>query len=133
VRDSTAILGGLIEHVVRDLTYERPEKWFRYVDSRLSLGCHDPTEKARLYEMKAACDCLAHNRGVINQDYLEKAGSAARYVDGYSVQIDERYLIESFTLLRDVIVAMAGAAARIASGPKPPRRFRGGRGHGEGR
>ena len=46
LRDCTAILGGLIERVVRDLTYERPEKWFRYIDSRLSLGCPDATHRA---------------------------------------------------------------------------------------
>ena len=127
LRDCTAILGGLIERVVRDLTYERPEKWFRYIDNRLGLGCPDTTQRARLYEMKAARDCLEHNRGVINRDYLNKAGTAARYAEGDLVQIDEPYLMECFALLRDVIVAMAGAAAGIASGPKPPRRLHGGR------
>ena len=43
--------------------------------------------------MKAARDCLEHNRGVINQDYLNKAGTAARYAEGDSVQIDEPYLM----------------------------------------
>ena len=66
----------------------------------------------KLYEMKAARDCLEHNRGVINRDYLNKAGTAARYAEGDLVQIDEPYLMECFTLLRDVIVAMAAAATR---------------------
>ena len=127
LRDCTAILGGLIDHVVRDLTYERPDRWFRYLDSRLSLGCPDDTQRAQLYEMKAARDCLEHNQGVINRDYLNKAGTAKRYDEGDLVQIDEPYLMECFTLLRDVTVAMAGSAAGIASGPKPPRGLHGGR------
>jgi hypothetical protein len=128
LRDCTAILGGLIERTVRDLTYERPEKWFRYLDSRLSLGCPDTTQRAGLYEMKAARDCLEHNRGVINRDYLDKAGTAARYAEGELVQIDEPYLMACFALLRGVVEVMAAAAAGIASGPKPPRpHHRGGR------
>jgi hypothetical protein len=81
--------------------------------------------------MKAARDCLEHNRGVINQDYLNKAGTAARYAEGDLIQIDEPYLMECSTLLRDVIVAMAGASVRIASGPKPTQRRHGGRRRGK--
>ena len=130
LRDCGAILGGVIERVVRDLTYERPEKWFRYLDSRLHLGCPDTNQRTRLYEIKAARDCLEHNRGVTNQDYLNKARTAAHYAEGEPVQNDEPYLMDCFTLLRDVIVAMAGTAVGIASGPKPPRRYhsRGSRG-----
>jgi hypothetical protein len=130
LRDCTAILSGLIEQIVRDLTYERPEKWFRYIDNRLDLGCPTATRRARLYEMNAARDCLEHNRGVINRDYLNKAGSVARYAEGDLVQIDEPYLMECSTLLRDVVAAMAGAAAGIASGPKPSRPGHGGRRRG---
>ena len=125
LRDFAAILDGLIERVVRDLTYERPEKWFRYIDNRLHLGCPTATQRIKLYEMKAARDCLEHNRGVINPDYLNKAGTAVRYTEGERVQIDEPYLMDSFALLRDATVAMAGAAAGIASGPKVPRRHHG--------
>jgi hypothetical protein len=121
LRDFSAILGGLIEHLVRDLTYERPEKWFRYIESRIRLGCPDATQQAKPYEMKAARDCMEHNQGVINRDYLNKAGTAARYDEGALAQIDEPYLMECFTSLRDIVVATAGAANGIASGPKPPR------------
>jgi hypothetical protein len=128
LRDCTAILDGLIERTVRDMTYERPEKWFRYLDSRVGLGCPDPAERARLYEMKAARDCLEHNRGVVSRDYLDKAGTAARFAEGELVRIDEPYLMACFALLRGVIERMAAAAAGIASGPKPPRpHHRGGR------
>ncbi len=51
-RDCTAILGGLIERIVRDLTYERPEKWFRYLDSRFNLGYPDMSQRSKLCELK---------------------------------------------------------------------------------
>jgi hypothetical protein len=131
LRDCTAIFGGLIERIVRDLTYERPEKWFRYIDNRLNLGCPDTTQRTKLYEMKAARDCLERNRGVISLDYVKKTGSAVRFAEGDLVQIDEPYLMECFKLLREVTVAMADSAVKIASSPKPPRRFHGGRRRGK--
>ena len=78
--------------------------------------------------MKAARDCLEHNRGVVNRDYIEKAGIAPRFAEGGLVRIDEPYLMACFALLRGVVEAMAASTARIASGPKPPRpHHRGGR------
>jgi hypothetical protein len=128
LRDCAPILDGLIERTVRDLAYERPEQWFRYIENRVSLGCPNPSEGARLYEMKAARDCLEHNRGLVNRDYLDKAGTAARHAEGGLVRIDEPYLMACFALLRGVVKAMAAAAAGIASGPKPARpHHRGGR------
>lgn len=126
LRDTTAVLGELIERVARDLTYGRPDKWFRYIEDRVSLGCTDADQREKLSEMKAARDCLEHNRGVVNHDYVNKSGRAARYAEGDRVQIEEPYLLECFTLLREVIEAMTAAASRIASGPKPLRPSRGG-------
>ena len=114
-RDCTAILGGLSERVVRDLAYERPEKWFRYIDSRINLGCPDTTQQAKLSEMKAARDCLEHNRGVINRDYLNKAGTAARYAEGELVQIDEPYLMECFALRVDLTTAKQKCVGNLSS------------------
>jgi hypothetical protein len=116
-----AVFAGLIEKVTRDLVYERPDKWFRYLDSRVSLGCPDEAEREKLAEMKAVRDCLEHNRGVINRDYIKKAGRAALYAEGDRVEIKEAYLLERFTLLQQVVENMTVAASRIASGPKPPR------------
>ena len=127
VRDCTVIFGGLIERAARDLAYARPEKWFRYIDGRMSLASPDAAQRAKLYEMKAGRDCLEHNRGVVSADYFDKAGTAARYAERDFVQIDEPYLMECFSLIRGVTATMAVAAAEVASGPKPPRRRQGGR------
>lgn len=130
LRDCDAVLAGVIEKVVRGMTYERPDRWFRYIDSRIPLGYPDAEQRAKLAEIKAARDCLEHNHGIINQDYMGKAGSAVRYAEGSRVQIDEPYLLGCFTLLREVIEAMTAAIVTMASGPKLPRPSRGGGGRG---
>jgi hypothetical protein len=117
--DMAAVIGDVVERVVRDLAYRRPDQWFRFIDNRVNLGCPDEAQRVALCEMKAARDVLEHNRGVVGQDYLEKAGAAARFAVDETVEIDEPYLLDRFTLLRNVIEAMADAAIRRASGSSP--------------
>jgi hypothetical protein len=112
----TAVLGDVAERVVRDLAYRRPDQWFRFIDNRVNLGCPDEAQRGALCELKAARDVLEHNRGVVGQDYLNKAGAAARFAEGETIQIDEPYLLARFALLQEVIEAMAAAAIRRSSG-----------------
>ena len=119
--DRDAILDGVAERIVRDLAYRRPEHWFRFIDRRVDLGCPDEIQRANLCEMKAARDALEHNKGLVGPDYLDKAGSAARYAMGDIVEIEESRLLEGFALLRGVIEAMAKAAIRKSSGPTTER------------
>lgn len=70
--------------------------------------------------MKAARDVLEHNRGVVNKDYVNKAGAAAIYAIGATVQIEEPYLLQCFGLLRDIIATMAEAAIGKSSEPPIP-------------
>lgn len=115
--DLPSVLGGVVERVVRELAYRRPDQWFQFIDKRVNLGCPDEAQRLALCEMKAARDTLEHNRGIVGQDYLKKAGPARRFVAGELVQIDEPYLLESFALLRLVIESMATAAIKRGSGP----------------
>jgi hypothetical protein len=116
--DRDAILGGVIERVVRELAYRRPALWFRFMDNRVNLGCPDEDQRAALCEMKAARDVLEHNRGRVGPDYPEKAGPFARYVVGDILQIDEPYLLECLALMRSIVEAMADAAIRRSSGTR---------------
>jgi hypothetical protein len=114
--DIATVLADVVERVVRDLAYRRPDQWFRFLENRVNLGCPDAAQRAALCELKAARDVLEHNRGVIGADYLDKAGPAARYALDALLQVDEPYLLDSFALLRNVVEAMAQAAIRRASG-----------------
>ena len=113
--DRDAILGGVVERVVRELAYRRPAQWFRFLDNRVNLGCPDENQRGALCEMKATRDVLEHNRGRVGPDYLEKAGAFARYAVGDIVQIDEPYLMQCLALMRDVVETMADAAIRRSS------------------
>jgi hypothetical protein len=117
--DIAAVIGDVVERVVRDLAYRRPDQWFRFIDNRVNLGCPDEAQRVALCEMKAARDVLEHNRGAVGQDYLEKVGAAARFAVGKTIEIDEPYLLDRFKLLRGVIEAMADAAIRRTSGSSP--------------
>jgi hypothetical protein len=117
--DRDAILGGVIERVVRELAYRRPALWFRFMDNRVNLGCPDENQRGALCEMKAARDVLEHNRGRVGPDYPEKAGPFARYAVGDILQIDEPYLMECLGLLRSIVEAMADAAIGRSSGNRP--------------
>jgi hypothetical protein len=118
--DREEILGGVAERVVRSLAYQRPIRWFQFLDQRVKLGCPDEGRRAALCEMKAARDALEHNRGAVNRDYLDKAGVAARHAEGDIVQIDEPYLLRCFEMLREVVEEMTAAAIRRSSGSSPP-------------
>jgi hypothetical protein len=70
--------------------------------------------------MKAARDCLEHNRGLVGRDYMDKAGDFARFAEGDAVQVDEPYLLGCFVLMRDVVQVMATAAVRRLPGRSNP-------------
>ncbi len=115
-----SVFKGVIERVIRELAYRGPAQWFRFIDNRVNLGCPNQTERGFVCEVKAARDILEHNRGLVGSDYVVKAGAFARYAEGDVLQIDEPYLLQCFTLLREVISAMAEAAIRRSSGPPLP-------------
>lgn len=117
--DRGAILGGVIERVVRELAYRRPAQWFRFLDNRVNLGCPDENQRGALCEMKAARDALEHNRGRVGPDFVEKSGAFARHAVGDIVQIDEPYLMQCLALMREVVEAMADAAIRRSAGVRP--------------
>ena len=114
--DRDAIIRGVVERVVRELSYRRPAQWFRFLDSRVNLGCPDENQRGTLCELKAARDALEHSGGLVGPDYIDKAGPFARYVEGDTIPIEEPYLLQCFALLRKVIEVMAEAAIRRSSG-----------------
>jgi hypothetical protein len=114
--DRDAIIGGVVERVVRELAYRRPAQWFRFLDSRVNLGCPDENQRETLCELKAARDALEHSGGLVGPDYIDKAGPFARYVEGDTIPIEEPYLLQCFALLRKVIEVMAEAGIRRSSG-----------------
>ena len=59
------------------MAYRRPAEWFRFLDSRVKLGCPDETQLGALCELKAARDTLEHSGGLVGPDCIKKAGNFA--------------------------------------------------------
>jgi hypothetical protein len=105
-----SILQFMIARELNELKYERPKTWFRYLNDRVKLGCPSDEQIDRLAEIKASRDILAHNRGVVNPTYLEKAGKYARYELGQRLEIPEPYLHDAGSLIRDLVQDIASTA-----------------------
>jgi hypothetical protein len=54
-------------------------------------------------EIKATRDIIVHNNGVINDKYIEKAGSAARGDVGDTIQVDIEYFGSSAATMKSLI------------------------------
>jgi hypothetical protein len=109
--DKDAILGFVIDRELNALRYERPTAWFRYLNDRVKLGYPTDEQIERLAEIKASRDILIHNRGIVNETYLQKGAGRARYKLGQRLEISEPYLRETWILIGDVVRDLSAAAA----------------------
>ncbi len=108
--DRATILAVVIDGELNALKYERPTAWFRYLNDRVKLGCPTDEQIERLAKIKASRDILAHNRGVVNQTYLEKSGGRSRYKIGQRLEVPEPYLHDTWLLIQGVVEDLATAA-----------------------
>ena len=107
--DKDAIIEIVLQRELNALRYERPTTWFRYINDRVKLGCPTDDQIERLAEIKASRDILTHNRGIVNETYVQKSGARARYKIGQRLEIPEPYLRETWLLIGDIVRDMAAA------------------------
>jgi hypothetical protein len=113
--DKDAITLYVVNKELNEIAYDRPKEWFAYLEGCAKLGCPTEQEVARIAEIKASRDILAHNRGVANGIYESKSGTLARYKAGEKIDIPETYHRESWELFRKVITDLARAVeAKLA-------------------
>jgi hypothetical protein len=101
--DRESILRAVVDRELDRLKYKRLALWFDYLEKRARLGVPSKQQIEQLAEMKASRDVLVHNRGIVNQAYLLKAGSTARFADGARLEITAPYLRDSRLLLTEVV------------------------------
>jgi hypothetical protein len=101
--DKSAITEYLIDRAIIGLLYRKPVDWFAFVEKRLKLGCPTADEIARVAEAKATRDVVVHNNGVINETYLTKSGSHARYKLGEFIDLPDQYHNEILSLYTKVV------------------------------
>src|ERR1700722_16786774 len=121
-RDLDAVhdyFGVILKHL-NELKYETLRAWFEALDKAVHLDCPSEDEINSLAEVKASRDILEHNAGVVNETYLRKAGTKARYGLGKRVEIDDDYHLASWRLIKKVVVEVSTAAVgRLTSAPAP--------------
>ena len=115
--DRDRILRAVIERELDRLKYRRLTAWFDYLNKRAKLGAPSRDQIERLAELKASRDVLAHNGGIVNQTYINKAGNKARYADGDRLEIQKQYLRDCWLLIIDVVRETSKAAIEKLSKP----------------
>lgn len=112
--DKAAIVDALIDKELVGLLYGRPADWFKYLNSRVSVGVPTPAEVQQFAEVKATRDVLVHGGGVANATYVDKAGPAARAPAGQPLDVPGPYHRASWELIckltQDVGDGMAARA-----------------------
>jgi hypothetical protein len=114
--DKDAIIRTVVARELDKLKYKRVAEWFVYLNRRVKLSLPTDDQIKKLAEIKASRDILVHNRGIINDTYLDKAGGLARFEVGAALEIQEPYLRDSWRLIHQVVRDLA-AAARVKATP----------------
>jgi hypothetical protein len=113
--DKDALVRGFVERRVNGVMYDRPTRWFGFLSRMTQITSPTKDEIARVAEAKASRDVLIHNRGIIEHQYLEKAGTLARFKAGEQIEIGEQYHQDTWELLRKLVADTADAAAAKAA------------------
>jgi hypothetical protein len=108
--DKEAITLLVVNKELNEILYDRPARWFAYLEDKAKLGCPTANEIDRIAEAKASRDVLVHGRGVASKAYQSKAGLLARYKDGERIDIPEHYHRETWELIRKVVTEISNAA-----------------------
>ena len=88
--DIESLVSKIIECQIHSVFFAGPEKYFKYVETILSIKIPKPS-KEQYAEVKATRDLLVHNEGIINETYVRKAGKLARGKVGDTIPVDEMY------------------------------------------
>lgn len=117
--DKEQLLQRLIREHLANVFRQRPSVYMPYV-AKL-LGAEDAPSFLDYYEISATRDLLVHNSCVVNQLYLEKAGSKRRGALGDRLPVDRAYYYDALAKMkkvsgaikRDVEKKFGGAKAEV--------------------
>ena len=84
------------DSLLNDLAYKSPSEFAESLASLLSINLLECPAFHRYIELKATRDVFIHNRSVVNDTYLRKAGSHARARAGHTLVVDIPYFLESY-------------------------------------
>lgn len=98
--DKDQLLQRLVRDHLANVFRQRPSTYMPYV-ARL-LSANDDLSFLDYYEIAATRDLIVHNSCVVNQLYLEKAGSKARGALGERLAIDRAYYYDALAKMKKV-------------------------------
>jgi hypothetical protein len=82
--------------LLNDLSYKSPTDFAAAMQELLSINLVECPAFHKYVELKATRDIHIHNRGVVNETYLKKAGSHSRARSGAALPVDIQYFLESY-------------------------------------
>jgi hypothetical protein len=113
--DKNEILRFIVQDAVNKLKYENPRDWFK---KRLNkyLRAQPLTDEQidALAEIKASRDIIIHNQGIVNQTYLIKAATKARFSLDEQICISHDYHQDTLALLTQLIQTISQTARHQA-------------------
>ena len=113
--DKDAMIGAVVRDELNKVLYERPAKWFSYLEDLAKLDCPAPEEIERIAEAKASRDVLVHNKRTANKIYEAKEGKIARFHEGERLRIPDDYHRETWELIRKLVADLSDAAIAKSS------------------
>ena len=119
---------NIIDRELHELQYKSVGEWFSRLQAAIRFQALSDAHVARVAEIKASRDILAHNVGIVDEIYLRKAGDLARAGLGEKLPITRPYTYDSADFLRGVVASLADIASQqvrathdsSASEPLPP-------------
>jgi len=112
--DKDAIVQRVIDAHVGALTYKSPHDWFEQINAMVALGAPAPVDVYNFAEVKATRDIFVHNRGIVNETYVRKAGSLARATVGQPLDLPDPYVRSAWELCERLTQDVGTAAAARA-------------------
>ncbi|MCQ4574275.1 MAG: hypothetical protein NOU37_03365 [Candidatus Brocadiales bacterium] len=91
IKDSSSYeecLERLIDEELRDIFYKGPREATKHLQLITSIDIESIPGLADIFELKTLRDILLHNKGVVNGEYLRRAGSKARAKKGEKIRIN---------------------------------------------
>jgi hypothetical protein len=82
--------------LLNELSYKSPADFSAATHDLLSINLAECPAFHKYIELKATRDIHIHNRGVVNETYLKKAGSHSRASSGAALPVDIQYFLESY-------------------------------------
>lgn len=82
--------------LLNELSYKSPTDFASALHELLSINLAECPAFHKYVELKATRDIHIHNRGVVNETYLKKAGSHSRARSGSALPVDVQYFLESY-------------------------------------